>query len=170
MCSSQFLGFPLIFFRFLPKLGIIIIGDLYVFSIFSLYKNNKGGRAVIVHMEQLCSCIKLVLSFFTLRGLVLVHQNFLGYGQQVDSYPFQLIRNGCGQHIIFKVCSSFGIKVGIWNSHFLGFPLTVLRFLPRFIKMGDSNVLFFIVLLLEQQGRGVVIGYMEQLCSCMKLV
>ena len=45
-----------------------------------------------------------------------------------------------------RSCRSFSLKLGIWSSQFLDFPLIVLSFLPRFCIMGNSNVSFLIAL------------------------
>ena len=79
---------------------------------------------------------------------------------KISTY-FSLIRNGFDKHNIFKFGSIFDIKLGISNSEFLSFLLIVLRFLPEFGIMGDSNVLFLIVLVLEQYVKSVVTGHVE---------
>lgn len=47
-----------------------------------------------------------------------------------------------------KLQSQNSKKLDVWSSHFLGFPLIVLRFMLKFGIIRDSNVLFVIVLFL----------------------
>lgn len=74
---------------------------------------------------------------------------------------FLFCEDRCSQHTIFKVCCSFGIKLRMWNSQFLRFPLIVLRFWLKFGIMKDSNDFFSIGLVLVQWGRNVVIGLLK---------